>query len=236
MRKVHITNAEGRDTVVAFASLKAPPPPPMGKDGVRATFRRYLAAGPDGTHEALQKRLGDDYGRALVQGDPEVDLENVGRTIGDTSTVLLSNEGQVLYAAPQVMEILFGPDGLEKERRPPVDSEPNVADERPVRWTRMRVKRQDLVHRFAFGRTIQVHHVDGLTYDYLHAIAKELDAADEAVLLGAGEKGRDPLIFEVNGTPWRAFLEGRVDGPRYQLLLHLSNLELKRPAPPPVGG
>ena len=43
------------------------------------------------------------------------------------------------------------------------------------------------------------------------------------------QKGRDPLVFYTNGSPFRAFLEGRVDGERYQLLLHLSNMELKRP-------
>ncbi len=49
------------------------------------------------------------------------------------------------------------------------------------------------------------------------------------VLLGGGAQGKEPLIFQMNGTPYRAFLEGRIDGARYQLLLHLSNMELKRP-------
>jgi hypothetical protein len=37
------------------------------------------------------------------------------------------------------------------------------------------------------------------------------------------------LIFHSNGSPYRGFLDGRVDGEKYQLLLRLSNLELKRP-------
>ena len=69
---------------------------------------------------------------------------------------------------------------------------------------------------------------DGLTYDFLHGLAKSLDEADEMVLLGAGESGRDPVVFQTNGLPWRGFLEGRVDGVKYQLLLRLSNLELKK--------
>ena len=44
-----------------------------------------------------------------------------------------------------------------------------------------------------------------------------------------GSKGRDPLIFQENGSPYRGFLEGRVDGQKYKLLLHLSNLELRAP-------
>ena len=43
-------------------------------------------------------------------------------------------------------------------------------------------------------------------------------------------EGRDPLVFSDNAVPYRAFLEGRVKGKAYQLLLHLSNLELKMPA------
>jgi len=40
----------------------------------------------------------------------------------------------------------------------------------------------------------------------------------------------------MNGSPYRGFLEGRVDGERYILLLHLSNMELKMPATAPAGG
>jgi hypothetical protein len=36
--------------------------------------------------------------------------------------------------------------------------------------------------------------------------------------------------MQVNGTPYRGFLEGRIDGENYILLLHLSNMELKLPA------
>ena len=47
------------------------------------------------------------------------------------------------------------------------------------------------------------------------------------MLVGAGAKGRDPLIFQNNGLPWRGFLEGRIQDDSYALLLRLSNLELK---------
>ena len=87
--------------------------------------------------------------------------------------------------------------------------------------------RTELVRRFVIKRTLQVRHDSGITYDYLYKMAKELDEADAVVLLGAGEKGREPLRFAQNGSPYQAFLEGRVDGPRYKLLMHLSDMELK---------
>jgi hypothetical protein len=135
-----------------------------------------------------------------------------------------------MYAPPEVVELIFSPEGEERERRTPEDVESNVGSETPVRWTGRRMKRADVVRRFVFRRALQLFHVDGLTYDYLYAMAKELDEADEMVMMGGGGKGKDPLIFQTNGTPYRAFLEGRVDGERFQLLLHLSNMELKRPA------
>lgn len=229
-RKLHIANEDGRDATVLFAPLKADKPPEKGlPDGSPVQFKRYLASTEGGLHEALQGRLGEDYGQALIDGDPEVDRELVGREIGETNQVFLSSEGEVLYAAPRVVELLLGPDGQEKERRAPVDTPSNVNDEMPVRWTGKMMPRRDVVRRFLLSRSLQIQHVDGLSFDYLHAMAKRLDEADSMVLVGGGAKGRDPLVFQVNGSPYRGFLEGRVDGQRYLLLLHLSNMELKLP-------
>jgi hypothetical protein len=83
------------------------------------------------------------------------------------------------------------------------------------------------VLKFVFQKSIQIKHTDGLTFDFLHSMAKELQDENALVFLGAGSKGKDPLIFQANGAPYRGFLEGRVDGDKYKLLLHLSNMELK---------
>ncbi len=68
-----------------------------------------------------------------------------------------------------------------------------------------------------------------LSVPVAQAMAKQLAEEDAMVMLGGGAKGKEPLIFQENGTPYRGFLEGRVDGNRYKLLLHLSNLELRVP-------
>ena len=151
----------------------------------------------------------------------------MGRRITTTHTVYLSGAGDVLHAPPEVVELLLDPFGEERERRTPTELEANVNDAMPIRWRRRRMPRTELVRRFVIKRTLQVHHDSGITYDYLYKMAKELDEADAVVLLGAGEKGRDPLRFAQNGSPYQAFLEGRVDGPRYKLLMHLSDMELK---------
>ncbi len=229
MRKIRIANEAGRDATVAYETLQSEDPPKMGLPDQDVHFKRYLAAAPSGHHSALAKVHGDDYAQALIDGDPEVDMEVVGRAIGPTDNVFLDSQGEVLYAPPMVVVVILEPDGSEKERRDPVDVEGNVNDALPIRWSKMRMKRLDMVRRFAFRRTLQLRHVDGLTYDFLFAMAKALHDADEAVYVGGGAKGRDPLVFQDNGSPYRGFLEGRIKGSSYQLLLHLSSLELKIP-------
>jgi len=201
----------------------------MGRAGQPASFRRFVAASDGRLDADLAARLGEDYSSALVDGDPEIDLEVVGRFIEGTQTVLLSPSGDPLFTPPQVLEVSFGPDGAETGRREPVETPATVHDEVPLRWTGRKMPIGEVVRKFAFRRSLQLQHVDGVTYDFLFAMAQELSDEGVMVLLGAGESGKDPLVMQLNGSPYRGFLEGRVDGDRYLLLLHLSNMELKRP-------
>jgi hypothetical protein len=153
----------------------------------------------------------------------------VGRVIDDTSTVLVNKDSEPLYCAPEILEIIYGPDGAEVERRTPVEVAPNVNEEVPVKWTGKLIPRAELVRKYAIKRSMQLRHVDGVTYDFLFGIAKELDEKDSVMLLAAGEGGKGPLVLQANGSPYRGFLEGRVDGDKFLLLLHLSAMELKKP-------
>ena len=45
-----------------------------------------------------------------------------------------------------------------------------------------------------------------------------------------GDGGKGPLVMQSNGSPYRGFLDGRVQGDTYVLLMHLSSMELKKPA------
>ena len=230
VNSIHIANSKGRDATVGLSSVKAEPPPKMGLPGVKIAFRRYLAASETGIDETMKVNFGGDYAEALLKGDPEVDLELVGRTIDHTQTVYLDGKGSLMFADPKFLEEVTNPDGSEKERRDPVDTESNVDAGLPVRWTGKKVPLADAVRRFAFRRTLQLQHVDGLTYDYLYEMAKELEEASVMMLVGTGEKGSGPLIFQANGRAYRGFLEGRTKGKSYRLVLHLSDMELKAPA------
>lgn len=227
---IRIANAKGRDAVIGFKGVKGSEPPKMGIPGVDLEFRRYLIATDQGTDAALKKRFGADYTKALIEGDPEIDLEVVGQIIEQTMTVYLDAGGEVLSSEPQVLELVLNPDGSEKERRAPIDIASNINGEIPVRWSGRKIPIKDAVRRFSFRRTVQLQHVDGLTYDFLYAMASELEKEHAVMLLGTGDKGVGPLVFQANGRAYRGFLSGQVNGEKYRLLLHLSDMELKKPA------
>ena len=234
-QSIRITNSAGRDGTVQVSPAPREAGIALGLPGHEVKFHRYLATTETGRDATMTLRLGEDYAQALIDGDPEIDLEHVGRSIGETNVVFLTRSGEFLHSPPRIVEVITLPDGSEKERRDPVDVESNVDDEHPVRWTGRKLPIADAVRRFMFRRTLQVAHVDGVTYDFLHAMAKELATERVLMLVGAGAKGADPLVFQANGRPCRGFLEGRIDGERYQLMLHLSDMELKRPAVAPKG-
>ncbi len=229
MRQIHVMNENKKDATVLLDGVKSPNPPRIGLPDKEIYFQRFVAATEDVQHNALTEKFGKDYGQALIDDDPDVDLEQVGRFIRSTDTVYLSRDGNVLHVSPKVIEVLFGPDGTEIERRQPLEIPTNIDDGYPVCWTGRKLPKAEAIRKFAFKRTIQFYHTNGLTYDFLFEMAKSLHEENVVVMMGTGPNGKDPLIFQANGTPYRPFLEGRIDGKRFQLLMHLSNLELKNP-------
>jgi len=184
------------------------------------------------THEALLAGLGSepDLAQALIEGDPEIDLDQLGRRLTRTSRVYLGPSGDVLYVA-RILRIVYGPDGEEASREDFVDVESTVGEDLPpIPWTGRMMPLETVVRRFAIVRQLQLRHVNGLTFDFLFEMAQTLEESGQLMYVGTGAKGQRPLIFQTNGTPFRGFLEGRVRGDAYRLVLHLSNLEIKRPS------
>lgn len=182
------------------------------------------------THEALLERFGspEAVSAALIDGDPEIDLDQVGRRLTFTSRVYLGPKGNVLYVA-RVLKVVYDPTGNEQSREDFVDVEATVGEELPpIPWTGRLMPIEQVIRRFAFVRKLQLRHVNGLTFDFLYEMAKALEESGKLMYVGAGGKGQQPLIFQTNGTPFRGFLEGRTQGESYRLVLHLSNLEIKR--------
>jgi hypothetical protein len=231
MPNINIRDSRNRDAVVRaepvsiFARVEY-----VDKNGEPAKLRKVLKGDLEHGYEKLLAAAGDDanLARALIEGDPEVDIERAGMFVSDASRVYINERNEIVFRIEQV-EIVRTPGGEEKERRSRRQTEPNLDSDFPVSLTGRLVKKEDALRRFVFSSSLQIAHVNGLTYDFLFAMAKELDQTKSLMLLGAGKSGKEPLILRRGAIPYRGFLEGRLSGDKYCLLLHLSNLELKRP-------
>jgi len=213
MRTIHISDQAGRSARVLFEPLTKPKPSVVTKDGRALTTRTFFAS--DGaTHDDA------DFSLALIEGDPEINMEVVGKEVGPTQRVYLT-DGDVMPCPPSFIEVVSDKDGKELYRRPATDRPANVNVSRPVTWGQ-RLPIAEAVRRYVFAKTLQLRHKDGLTYDYLFSMAEDLEKTQEMVYLGAG---KGALRFTANGTPHRGFLEGRTNGKEYKLLLHLTNME-----------
>ena len=230
-RWIRIRDGRGRDARVRMEPAHRRSRPKLQTlDGRGGEAARFIKAPMSRSYEVLRGRCSDDAELAelLMEEDPEIDFEATGRRTGPTDRVLLDPDGNVLYAAAEA-EVICDRDGIETDRRLPADTPANMDGDSPLVWTGRMFPSLEAARRFAFTRALQLRHVDGLTYDFLFGMAEELDRADALVLVGAGPGGRDPIRLERNGVPHRGFLEGRVDGERYLLVLHLTNLELAVP-------
>jgi hypothetical protein len=236
MGSIHLSNSKGRDAMVATRHI-VPSLRLRWLDGAgrQAQNVRVLCAPIDCELPALLERQGGTDGiskiaDALISGDPEIDLERTGSYLRDTSRVYVGPDRKLVSAISE-WDLVHGSDGALRERRPAQVAEQNVATEVPLRWSGRLMKKAEVWNRFAFTAKLQIVHVNGLTYDFLFEIARELEQKDSLLFVGGGAKGNQPLYFQRGGTPYRGFLEGRTRGESYCLLLHLANLELKTPSP-----
>jgi len=237
MPEIAISNSKGRDASVVAESVRVPMKIWWIDAEERiATSAKVLKGTLDRDYDALLGQYGapEKVAEAIVEGDPEIDLESVGRYLRDTSRIYVNSDRQVVYGVNQI-DVVRNPDGTEKLRRPKKAPVPNVSAEQPLLWSGKLLPKKDVFNKFVMVSKQQLMHVNGLTYDFLYDIAKELEAKKSLLLLGAGPKSNQPLILRRGAAAYRGFLEGRTRGAEYLLLLHLSNIELKAPeatAPP----
>jgi hypothetical protein len=227
---INISNQKNRDAVVATEAL-------ISKREVRYTdpkgqpvsTRKLLKT--DVTHDlpelTAKKKDLDKIADALIKADPEIDIESFGMFLTDMSRVYVTKKG-IIHLVEEI-EVVYNPDGTVRERRPRKKEPQNMNAEFPLRWTGKFIKKDEAAHRFVFTNKKQLVHINGLTFDFLYEMAKDLEERNALLLLRGGEKGDEPLVMNRGGKPYNAFLEGRVKDDSYCLILHLSNLELKKP-------
>jgi hypothetical protein len=232
MGEINLANSSGRDAIVATESVTALKQIRWLDDqGRQAVSTRVIKSTLHHDLEAIiesnQCEL-EAVSQLLVDADPEIDLQNTGRLLKETSRVFVDKHRGIVRNV-RFWEIVKNPDGSVRTRRPRELADTNISSDTPLRWSGMFIPKDKAVHKFVFAAKAQIQHINGLTYDFLFAMAKDLEDKKALMLLGSGPKSNQPLVLRRGGTPYRGFLEGRTDGDRYCLLLHFSNLELKVP-------
>ena len=230
MPNINLSDKRNRDAVVKAESIGVDEPIRyLGPKGGQTYTRRVLKSTTAHDYETLFEAHGDpeSISQALIDGDPEVDIERFGQFLWNTSKVYITPDEELVFRVQQT-EVVRDTTGKLITKRNRESEEPNVDADIPLRWTGKLIPKAQAIRKFVFTAKLQVVHINGLTYDFLYAMAEELAKENSLMLLGAGEDGKQPLIFRRGSIPYRAFLEGRVVDKRYTLLLHLSNMELKR--------
>jgi hypothetical protein len=232
MGEINLSNSGGRDAVVATSSVTALKQIRWLDDqGRQASSSRIVKSTLDHSLEAIietnQCEL-EAVSQLLIDGDPEIDLQNTGKMLKETSRVFVDKHRGIVRNV-RFWEVIKNPDGSIRQRRPRDLADTNISTDTPLRWSGMFIPKEKAVRKFVFSGKAQIQHINGLTYDFLYAMAKDLEAKNSLMLLGAGPKSNQPLVMRRGGTPYRGFLEGRTQGDKYCLILHFSNLELKVP-------
>jgi len=231
MRAIHIANEKRRDAEVAFESQTVRREiRTVLKNGNDKRSIRILKSTVEMDEESLAKQFGvwEDVAQALIDGDPELDMEVTGKKLNRTHRLWVDKDDKIAYRV-NLFRTIFNPDGTERERLDINKLPSNINKEFPLKWTDRMFPRKEIIRQFVFTRSYQIRHINGATFDFLYAMAKELDEKDSLVMVGGGKKGVDPLLLSRGGQPYRGFLEGRVQGEQYILILHLTDIELKIP-------
>jgi len=229
MRTINLTNEKKRDAEVCMESGRKPSGVhrvlPTGEDYINVKLlKQNLALAFD----TLSKNYEDltQMGQAIVDSDPEIDMEIIGKRITGTQKLYIGSDDRIAYRVTMV-QILKDPTGAEIGRRDLTKAVSNVTGDSVVSWSGRKFPKHETIRKFVFTRNLQIKHVSGLTFDFLYAMAKELQDSTCLMFVGGGKKGTEPLILTQGGEPYRGFLEGRVSGDAYCLILHLTNLEVK---------
>ena len=165
---INISNAKRRDAVVAMEGLMPRRVVQyLDPQGRPVRTRRLLKTDISHDLPALMKKRKspDALAGALIKEDPEIDIEEFGMFLADTSRVYVTKKGIVHLVEEQ--ELLYNPDGSLRDKRPRKKEPQNINTDIPLKWTGKFIKKKDAVQKFVFTNKKQLVHVNGLTFDFL---------------------------------------------------------------------
>jgi len=238
IRYIKLSNEKNRDAEVTYRSLN---PKASIKLGINTPGdvinKRVLKSTSTTDFSALIKDFKVDkaedeqlqksilLSEQIIKDDPEIDFEMGGKYISGLQRVYVNEQQKPVFKVKKT-EKIFSPTAELKEEREPKYNESNILDQ-IVKWTGKMMPKSKVYNKLVFNKKYQIKHINGLTYDFLFDMAKQLSDKDSLMMLGGGESGKEPLVMNDGGKPYRAFLEGRVQEDKYCLILHLTDQELK---------
>jgi hypothetical protein len=232
IRYLKIEDSNKRDAEITFKSIKRGNSiflalengeKPLNKRAIKLTKETSLDMFIN-SNESSQDDY-NDFSETLINNDKEIDFELFGRFIGKTDRIFTDKNLNPIFNV-SITEKILSPSGEILEERVPVYTKSNIKGESIIKWTSKYIPKKKLYNKVVLISKYQLKHINGLTFDFLYNIAKDLHAKESFMMLGGG-KGNEPLTLNDGGKPYRGFLEGRIEGKSYCLILHLSNQEFK---------
>lgn len=238
IRYIKLSNEKNRDAEVTYRSLNPKTSISLGINSPSDVINKRVLKSTSATDfstlikdfkvdkmedEQLQKAI--LLSEQIIKDDTEIDFEMGGKYISGLQRVYINEKQKPVFKVKKI-EKIFSPTAELKEEREPKYNESNVLDQ-IVKWTGKMMPKSKVYNKLVFNKKYQIKHINGLTYDFLFDIAKQLHEKDSLMMLGGGESGKEPLVMNDGGKPYRSFLEGRVQDDKYCLILHLTDQELK---------
>jgi len=137
MPNINISDDRKRDAVVKAESIRERHALRyIGPWGQPVYARRLLKATVDQSYEALIETHKDDasLAAALVEGDPEIDIERSGMMLWGLSRVFVNPKEELVYRIEQT-EVVRNPDGSVREKRPRRRLDSNIDVDIPLTWS-----------------------------------------------------------------------------------------------------
>lgn len=232
MKRIAIEDMKGRSAVISYLSTES-----NSKNEASYKIRRVKTV-PEKSYEKVyynengQLKSDEEIFNEFVNSDNEIDFEKTGCQIKHLKQFYENKNGEIARDV-WFEETIFDKDGNIKDVHQLEKKQSNICDAaNPLKWTGKYITYEDAAKQFVIKKIYRLCHVDGLTYDFLFDISKNLDEKESIMYMGAGANGEEPAVFRQGGKPYRVFLKGKagVDSSRnncryYELLLLLCEME-----------
>jgi len=238
--EIHITSEDpSQDAhVLAFRRYRKKEFVKKSKEGKDIHTKSLALFTPE--NEFINKVKNDeDLLEEFLDTENDVDMELAGKEVGRTATLLLTGEDNALCYNFTEYEIKKDRKGkiipceecgqIYCEHRIKSQIYSNVNnDDTPIIWIKkFMMDKREVLRTWSFDRSYQIIHTNGLTYDFLFKMAKLLNDLNKVVFIAPIiNKKPEKLVIRTGNLPFYGWLEGRVKGDQYALVIHGTTFKL----------